>query len=455
MNFKIKQAFLANTKILITYLMYFWVFLSFISFNNVITFDGHLYMDLVDSIKNLNFSNWDMLRTPLYPILLTFLDFCKFDFLLLNSIFYILTIKIISDILSKYHINFKEQLLVFICFLSPVLITYQHTFLLEAAITFLLIFIFWVAQKDFKSDWGKYLILSSVMILSYYFKPNFKYLAVVVFPLVFFTDHFHQVKKITLKHLLPPFVGFLIFFICIFAWDNELKKSGRVDQQFQIFTIIMGAAPSSSEFMGIYSEDYKKRVAKDFPRGGLPLDVLYSYDLNQIPEKNLLLASLINEPSHYLRALVRSISNFIISPPTNSDNKIIGNFVMPRSNEITATKILPFNPKMQTLIDKVNDRYLIPYQPGIIVSIINFLSAPLNMLTSIFFVFLPFLFFLAIYKKNKVATLSTGIPLAYIGMHAIALFGNDRYIAPTIPLVYVGVILSYIFLFRSPNVSFK
>jgi hypothetical protein len=412
-------------------------------------------MDLVDSIKNLNFSNWDMLRTPLYPLLLTFLDFYKFDFLLLNSIFYILTIRVISDILSKYHINLKEQLLVFICFFSPVVITYQHTFLLEAAITFLLIFIFWVAQKDFKSDWSKYLILSFVMILSYYFKPSFKYMTAAVLFLVFFTDHFHQFKKITLKHLLPPVVGFLIFFVCIFGWDNELKKSGRVDQQFQSFTIIMGAAPSSSEFMGIYSEDYKKRIAGTFPRGGLPSDVLYLYDLNQIPEKNLLLASIINQPSHYLAALVRSISNFIISPPTNSDNKVIGNFVMPRSNEITTTKIFSFNPSMQTLIDRVNYRYLIPFKPGIIVNIINFLSAPINILTAIFFAFLPCLFFIAIYKKNKVATISTGIPLAYIGMHAIALLGNDRYIAPAIPLVYVGVILSYILLFRSSNVSFK
>lgn len=425
------------------------LFVSMFALNNVVTFDSHLYYKLSQKVTS-GWGDWDMVRTPIFPALLAITEKIlgkgAQTFVFLNTLFLFFGCYLVADILKAHQVRRRYVFLALSAFISPVIITYQHTFLSESGLSLVLIVIVWVALREFSTANWRYLTLGLVMVVAYYYKPHFKYFALLIFLLVYIAQDLQfSIRKPQhgwLHSLKSPAMGMVLFAMLIYPWDRVLQHSARLEV-LNYFPLAMGVVPPEERHLGGYLRTYSKAIesSSGIPRGGIPGELVYP--LLGAPDKHLLKAAIIENPFGYLKAVFRTFSNYIWSPKSGSENRVFFNGVAGVEVDLTRTKIYYVPESMSELRDAVTKRFDSAYKPGVLANLLVMASPTLNLVVAIFICLLPVVFIRGVITKNVLAFVSSGAALGYLGMHSMALMCIDRYAAPTIPLVFFAVVTAF------------
>ena len=433
---------------------------SIFALNNVITPDSHSYYRFS---QELTWDHREMIRTPIYPILLATIDALLgkggLTFVFLNTLFLILGCYLVCNILLRLGVRQCYRFVAILAFITPVVITYQHTFLTESGLSLILLAIVWVALYKFVSPNRGYLALGLVMMFAYYYKPHFKYFALLIFLLVYVAkDLQFSVRKPQhgwLNSFKPPLIGLIVFASLIYPWDRFVQKHQGM-AVLNYFPLAMGVVPADEKYLGEEQlEKYRKAIENpdSIPRNGISSYIVYSIMSvsdkgilkSTLKNNNLLNAAIVENPYGYLKAVFLTLSNYIWSTETGSENRLFFQEVVGVEPELTHTQIYSVS-EWKSVTEQHNaivKQFDSAYSPGILAKMAAIVAPILNVIVAIFMCLLPVAFIRAVANKNIAAFIASGAALGYLAMHGVALLCVDRYAAPTIPLVFLAIVIAF------------
>jgi hypothetical protein len=244
-----------------TWLLCFLVFLVifYFSFSIILTFDSAHYMLYVEIFEgNRPFSSWDIVRGPVFPVLI-FLSNLLFGkmvqgLLIFTFVFYIIMLfsayKIILGFTKE---KSRERKIAFILFfllviLNPMIFGYFHTLLTEflaISISVLSCYVSWkLLFLDYKNNKIKYFLILLYFVISvplvWFLKQP--YVSIVLFPLlisVIISLVDSRQRKTSLSKILILLLSLLSLIIGVFTWNHYLKwKDIEVDTKRESFNVL-------------------------------------------------------------------------------------------------------------------------------------------------------------------------------------------------------------------------
>ena len=301
-----------NNKLLIILLV---LVIIFFSSSLVIVFDSTHYLTYVNILeKNAPFSSWDVVRGPIFPIIITLNNWLfgrsSLGMLLGMFIFYILycliTYKIIVEIFKDTKYN---KILIFIfcafCFFNPIVLGYFHTMLTEyiaITLTMTSLYLGW-KWKDVKTKSEKILYsLYFIFGLAFAFHLKQPYLCTVFVPMLFSIVYAFLNKNKKMYYISTLIVSIIVLFASILMWNSFLKSkgvdfnTGRSTSDMlssQLLKAIDGyTIKEIDSYNGINKDKYltkkEKKEIKKIIKVGNKAYLINIYDNNKLLEKDVI-----------------------------------------------------------------------------------------------------------------------------------------------------------------------
>ncbi len=430
------------------------VVMSVFVFNNVITYDGHFYHLLSTKVFG-DVSEWDFIRTPIYPALLRIFSSVfgvgGFGFVLLNTVFILANIFLLFNLMKREEVKPYYYIVLLLISLAPQVLIYQHMLLTEAGLSFILVLTVYLCIRFNSAGIVQYCILALVGALSYYYKPHFKYYffgflicfaAWNIYIQACEKDEFRTSFK---RHLTYLFCSMAILFSLIYPWDAKLKQSNRMNVVSQFFPLMMGVVPADSAILGDQAKIYADTLSryKEMPRSGIPHEYIYPLlnNSDKFVEKDLTKASIINSPINYSAGVWRSFSLYV-SPDSASETSMFGAFVFGNQAGVTETKFYYMPDSLASLAQEVRTSYTMRYQRSMVSEVYDAIRPGYDYIMFASWIILPFSIILGFIRRDGVLFWPAFVVFSYSLMHAVALMGIDRYAAPVVPLLlFQSVIL--------------
>lgn len=226
------------------YILLIFIAWFYLTFPMILTYDSAHYMGYVQIFENvLPFSTWDIVRGPVFPILihLSNLFFGKTSngIVLFSFIFYLVMFFVSSKIIKEFsRENKKTKIVLTILFFLLVVFNiivfgYYHTLLTEfVAMTISVVscYLSWkLLLKTTKGDKKHYFLLMLYFVIMVPFSWFLKqpYVSITLFPLIISTIISLFTSR-PIKRFLPHFAVLLLsivsLFIGIFAWNKVLER---------------------------------------------------------------------------------------------------------------------------------------------------------------------------------------------------------------------------------------
>jgi len=240
----------------------------------LITFDGHGYVYLANIIGSPSeYSNWDTLRTPLYPLMLRagFFIFGEGDLAIkfLNTTCF-LTGLLLLLLTLRSQIPAKLALLTLLLIsFFPIFIVYQHVALTECA-TFAGISLIMFCASNYLKASRKCLALFFIwlsIVIGFYERPTLVYLSFPVALVILMHGTFS--KKTFLKKSLPGIVLIICSFAAAYPWLKITKASGREAGQIAFGMMNQALPAPEDEMMGAIRPQYEDAIQKSLQEGRL------------------------------------------------------------------------------------------------------------------------------------------------------------------------------------------
>lgn len=240
-------------------IIFILLFIFFFTFPVLILYDSAHYMNFVEIFEGKqSFSNWDIVRGPVFPILI-FLSNKLFGktsvgLLFMNFFFYLIMLFVSRYILDFLSIkNRKKQMILYALFffliiLNPILFGYYHTLLTEGIAITLAILSSLLAWKllTFSKDKNPYSLPLAIYFIimtpvSWFLKQP--YLSTVLFPLgvatviqLFLTKNIKQKLSVALVLVL----SLLSLFFSVKLWNVFLQEQNVDMNTDRNVTITLG-----------------------------------------------------------------------------------------------------------------------------------------------------------------------------------------------------------------------
>lgn len=223
-----------------------FIALFFITFPMILTYDSAHYMGYVNILeKKVPFATWDIVRGPVFPILIFFSNFffgkTSIGLVLLSLIFYLLMLFVSTKVLNVFSRGNQTSkyisylLFILLVVFNIIIFGYFHTLLTEfvaISISVVSCYLSWLLlTKSFKNEKKSYLLISLYFVLITTFAWFLKqpYLSIALYPLVVSTI-ISIFKSKLIKSFIPQFTVILICVISLFfsikLWNNVLEYKG-------------------------------------------------------------------------------------------------------------------------------------------------------------------------------------------------------------------------------------
>ena len=241
------------------YILLIFIAWFYLTFPMILTYDSAHYMGYVQIFENvLPFSTWDIVRGPVFPILihLSNLFFGKTSngIVLFSFIFYLIMLFVSSKIIKEFSQENKKvkivltMLFFLLVVFNIIVFGYYHTLLTEfVAMTISVIscYLSWkLLLKTTKGDKKHYFLLMLCFVIMVPFSWFLKqpYVSITLFPLIISTIISLFTSR-PIKRFLPHFAVLLLsivsLFVGIFAWNKVLEKKGlETDTSRSAFNIL-------------------------------------------------------------------------------------------------------------------------------------------------------------------------------------------------------------------------
>ena len=259
-----------------------------ISLPILITYDGHLYVDLADVLGTNRFPrDWDFLRTPLFPLALK-LSFWLFGkqplaVIGLQSIFGFLGIWSLSATIKRLGHPLVAAASMVLLTLHPTVVAYEHSLLSEIGTFFFLsLTLNLLLWKPTHSPVLKTVSLVFVLTAGYYYRPTILYLSPLLavlyglsllLPVKSFRElpRWRAARKMYISVALHACAVLIFPFLAAHPWQQQLDKTNRKGGQLVLFLIKQAVIPQSDPIWGGSALVYEEAITASKVNGRLPV----------------------------------------------------------------------------------------------------------------------------------------------------------------------------------------
>lgn len=422
----------------------------------VVSFDGHLYIDLADVLFSPRFPrDWDFLRTPLYPLLLK-LSFWVFGLqsqaaILVGSTLGFGGLVCTASIVKNAGYPRGAGVVAVGLSLFPVLVGYEHAVLTEAGSFFFLALSLYVAVRA-QLDWRGAFWVSVAVIGGYFYRPTLLYMGPVIAACLLLVEFAARPERSGLwgwlggvgsRRAVACAVAIAVVpFLVSRTWGTD---PSRVDDQwfFAMFkqALLPPGHPSLRDVEGIYLEAID-RATHDGHIDWAGLDDGTNLSVNGRIRVNaggggqaLFLRLVAQEPRRYLVGVGRSLVVLIGFPANVSENRLFRDFPLAQ----TGSRVMPGPEQLAAAIHAHFDQ---PLSDSAVARVLRALRLPFEVLVVAGFFMTLVALGLALVTHDKHLLILSVVPIAFVMLHAAILMSIDRYGFPAYPLVLALLFLT-------------
>lgn len=436
-----------------------------------VTFDGSLYIQLSDTLFSPNFiKDWDFLRVPLFPFLIKVFSILfgqhPLSMILLNSLLGFCGSWMLASAVKREGFPRLGAATLLILSLYPILITYQHTLLSDVGIFCCLAGLMNVSLMPVANLKKKTLFMTAAIGISYYFRPNLLFLGPIMALFYFLQvcrggqggNWLAILKRCSRPALLHSAIVLIVPFILAQPWkylarlqDPEAIQK-RMDEQlfFGMFNQMV-IHPNDPLLNPDFSARYQALINSSLVNGHLPLDGIGGGIINlafeQMPNysKNTsFLKQVIEHPMRYAKGAGRTFLLFCGFQGHNwPENRPFLGAVLPKDDFAEAT-ILMCPPTLDATM-----RAHFSQKTG--KSVVSTFLRGLNLVYDYLVILGAFVTLsglaVAIFRSDVQLFVYTGLPFAFIMMHALALLAGDRYAFPGFSVMLMNLVVCPVLIF--------
>lgn len=425
----------------------------------LVTYDGHLYVDLADVLGSNRFpADWDFLRTPLYPLGLKLafwlLGKQPLSVIALGGLLGFLGIWSLGAAVKEMGYPRAAAAGVVSATLYPTLVAYEHCLLSETGTFFFIALIVraivWMPER--RSWQLKTSVLTALLAGGFYFRPTFLYLAPVVGGLLLFSTLCDQARLKGSWHALERSliaraglqlgVVVAVPFLLAAPWNRAMSQTNRAGEVLLFGLIKQAAIPPGDPALGGAATPYERAIQGSTVNGrldvggvrsGVALEVWAAMPPAQLQAAGALFRRMVlQHPVRYLKGVVRTVLLFAGVPALESENALFKDAVLhaPGSN------IFPGPARLEEAIGK---QFSQTRRAPVIGRLLQFIDPLYEVLIFFGFALAASAALVGIVRTDLPLLAFSLVPGAFLAMHALLLLSLDRYAFPVYPVLLFGL----------------
>ena len=425
----------------------------------LVTYDGHLYVDLADVLGSSRFpGDWDFLRTPLYPLGLKLafwlLGKQPLSVIALGSLLGFLGIWSVGAAVKELGYPRAAAVGVVTGTLYPALVAYQHSLLTETGtFCFIALIIRAIVWRPEHRSWlVRTTVLAVLLAGGFYFRPTLLYLAPVAGALLVFFTFFDQAqlrgswraleRPIVVRAGLQLGIVVVVPFILAAPWNSAMSRTTRAADILLFGLIKQAAIPPGDPALGQAGATYQKAIQDSTVNGRLDVggirnsaqfDIQAAMPPDQVRGAGALFGRMVLEhPVRYVKGVFRSTLLYSGLPALESENALFTDKVLREPG----SKIFPGPPRLEEPIRKQFSQITgVP----VIGLLLRFIQPLYEILVFVGFVLMAAAVVVGVLRKDFPLLAFGGITGAFLAMHALLLLSLDRYAFPAYPVLLVSL----------------
>jgi hypothetical protein len=415
-----------------------------------ITVDGYWYAKLAEVVGTPRFpSEWDYLRTPLFPVLLKvfFWLFGRQPLAVaaLQTTLSFAGIWMLAATLRRIGRTLEAALVFPLLAAFPTLTTYEHSLLTEAGTFFFLSAILFVATSHFSSPARHIVAIIGVLGAAYYHRSSLLYMSPVI-GLVYGWRRLSAEGgtpvirspqwRIAGEALLIVSVPFLI----AYPWESNPRVSERMGDVLLYGLAKQAVLPPQDPIWAKAQQSYAAALDQSLKDGQLPLsgvkDQLVYAPLEGVHEyassaRSVFVRAVISYPQRYIAGCLRTALLFAEVWPSESDNAVFRTWVL-SGTTVVAPQLPGFPPLAAEMTQQT--------KPSAFGRLLTWLVPTYDWLVCAGLLATLTLVIVGILRRSPTLLAFGLIPTAFLLLNVFLLVSQDRIAAPAYPLVLVNLI---------------
>jgi len=421
----------------------------------LVTSAGYWYARLAEILGTSRFvSEWDYLRTPLFPTLLK-VSFWIFGrqalaVAVLQSAFGFGGIWLLGAALKGLGRQLEAAFVMPLLSFYPTLVSYEHSLLTEVGTFFFLAAILYVLTAPVRSPVRRAFELAGLITLGYYHRSSVLYVSTVVAAVYSVSlwsqgtiSHRAQ-ERTRLRRTAAVLIVGVLPFLLAFPWQRNRRVSERIGQSVLLYGLLkQGVLPLDDPILGSAAPLYHNAIHQSLVKNALPLTgvqeqlvyaPLVGLSSHTSDAGKVFAREIATHPRAYLAAFGRTLLLYsgFAAPETDSVTAIRAP-VLTRPEATITARPAGFPPLDVDLTQRTGisliARCLRLAAPAF--DILLFLGAALT----------PLLLVFGLYRREPALLAFAAIPLSYLGLNALVLNSQDRMAVPVYPILLTNLVL--------------
>jgi hypothetical protein len=412
----------------------------------VVTYDGHLYHGLLQSFgSGFNLAHWDVVRTPLFPLMLyastSVFGVGTASVIILNTSLYLITgLSLMSRSMDvKSGIMFS-----LLFFLAPLSLVYEHMLLSEMSLVlaFTLVVVF---LSKYNSTFISAFLVGAVVVFSYYVKPSFFYLAsvlliflLVVHLIAFYVKRFYEYTLLNFLVDRKLLICISLAILVMLPWQILISKSGRlgdVKAFFFIKHLTVGVDYFSNPKAREMYSALKQKYEFNLPQRGASDFLVYpiAENMSKREKEKIMVHAWVNNFKYTARRAFLTV--LVLTFDDDSENEGFAYAVLvDRANGLNKIYHGP-----EGLCDIIKSVYSGPAFPSLVGHMLSAIMPVYRYINILVVLSIPLAIVMGFCVGNRFLFWYGTLAGFYLLMHAIGLLSINRYAFPIYPAGYFSI----------------
>jgi hypothetical protein len=425
----------------------------------LITFDGHWYIRLADILGSSNFwTQWDFLRTPLFPALLKIFFFVfghqALSVIMLQASLGFMGIFVLARTL--FHLRGPLEASVSAVLLSgyPMLVTYEHAVLTEIGTFCVIALLLCAIVSCPTNELRRAGLIIIILTAGFYYRASILYLAPVA-AVLFLLDTSHHghhgatrfrwpLQLPTLRRKLWLAITIVaIPFLLAWPWQRNPKASSRTGESVLLYGLVKQAVIPPEDPMWRSVPMYREAIRHSLKNGRLPITGLSDgaeyAPLGAISNygpvaESIFVHAIWRYPKAYLGGVERNLLLYVGGARDESDSAaFLAALLSGKDGAKIYSGPVGFPPLGGGFEQKTGT--------SLVRSGFAAIASPYDFLVFLGVVATVAMLVLGLLRIDVQALALASIPFAFLLLNAILLSSQDRMAFPVFPLLLVNLVV--------------
>lgn len=428
--------------------------LHILSLPLVVSYDGYLYYKLADILGTQQCAaEWDYLRTPLFPLLLR-LSFVLFGRQALAVIFLNCMLSFLGTCLLGMAVKNTGRPIAAGCAvlaisLYPGLVAYGHCLLSETGTFFFIALLIYLMLWDAPRPVYKTCSLVVALLLGYYYRPTFLYLAPLFAALsawaLWRNQRIHQIE-FSWRSWLGIAAILIVPFLGAMPWSSKVEYKARQAQVYYYGAAKQALVDPADPALGPFAGEYVESIHQSMYDGRLDVSGLANGREYRLVEQldatyrgqsapKTFLKMVWRSPQRYAAGVVRSMLLFSGFPTMGNDNAIFTELAI---RHVDGATFISGPSNLQPTVENLFARKTAPSLASRLLKLL----IPVYNLALFFACLLTFAgLAMALWHREWIILVLTATPIAFFLFHALILMSVDRLVMPVYPVMLFNLVV--------------